>query len=41
MYTLYNFAIYLYYLGVVVLSFFNKKVRMMWRGERTVIQSRT
>jgi len=34
MYTLYNFAIYLYYLGVVVLSFFNKKVRMMWRGER-------
>jgi len=34
MYTLYNIAIYIYYLGVVIASFFNKKVKTMWRGER-------
>ena len=31
---LYNLAIYLYLLGVVVASFFSSKVRKMWRGER-------
>ena len=31
---MYNIFIYLYLLGVVVYSFFNEKVRKMWRGER-------
>ena len=31
---LYNLAIYFYLLGVVIASFFSKKVRKMWRGER-------
>ena len=31
---MYNVAIYLYLLGVVIASLFNEKVRKMWRGER-------
>ncbi len=31
---MYNLAIYLYLLGVVIYSRFNEKVRKMWRGER-------
>ena len=31
---MYNLAIYLYLLGVAIASFFNEKVRKMWRGER-------
>lgn len=30
----YNLAIYLYLLGVIILSLFNKKVRKMWQGEK-------
>ena len=31
---MYNLIIYIYLLGVVIASFFNEKVRKMWRGER-------
>lgn len=31
---MYDFAIYIYLLGVAVASVFNKKVKKMWRGER-------
>ena len=31
---MYNLIIYLYQLGVAFYSLFNKKVRLMWRGER-------
>jgi 3-deoxy-D-manno-octulosonic-acid transferase len=31
---MYNLIIYLYLLGVAVVSLFNEKVRKMWRGER-------
>ena len=31
---MYNLIIYLYYLGVVIVSLFSEKVRKMWRGER-------
>ena len=31
---MYNLIIYLYQLGVFIYSFFNEKVRKMWRGER-------
>ena len=31
---IYNIAIYLYMLGVVIASLFDRKVRKMWRGER-------
>lgn len=31
---MYNFIIYLYLLGVAIVSRFNEKVRKMWRGER-------
>ena len=31
---MYNLIIYLYQLGVIVVSLFNEKVRKMWRGER-------
>ena len=31
---MYHFLLYLYQLGVFVASFFSKKVRLMWRGER-------
>lgn len=31
---LYNLAIYLYWLGIVIASLFSRKVRTMWRGER-------
>lgn len=31
---LYNIAIYFYMLGVAIVSFFDKKVKKMWRGER-------
>ena len=34
---MYNLIIYLYQLGVIVASFFNKKVRKMWHGEREAI----
>ena len=30
---MYQFAIYVYLLGVVIASLFSKKVRKMWRGE--------
>jgi 3-deoxy-D-manno-octulosonic-acid transferase len=35
---LYNLIIYLYQLGVIVASFFNEKVRKMWRGEREAVR---
>ena len=35
---MYNLIIYLYYLGVIVTSLFNEKVRKMWRGERDAIR---
>lgn len=35
---MYNFAIYLYLIGVAIYSIFNKKVRKMWRGERQTIK---
>ena len=35
---MYNLIIYLYYLGVIVVSLFNEKVRKMWRGEREAIR---
>ena len=35
---MYNLGIYLYQLGVAVLSLFNEKVRKMWRGERDAIR---
>ena len=35
---MYNIGIYLYQLGVAVLSLFNEKVRKMWRGERDAIR---
>ena len=31
---MYNVIIYIYQLGVIIASFFNEKVRKMWRGER-------
>lgn len=34
---MYNLIIYLYLFGVAVCSLFNKKVRMMWRGERAAL----
>ena len=35
---MYNLIIYLYLLGVAVLSIFSEKVRKMWRGEREAIR---
>ncbi len=35
---MYNIAIYIYLLGVVVASLFSQKVRKMWRGERQAIR---
>ena len=35
---MYNLIIYLYQLGVIVVSLFNEKVRKMWRGERDAIR---
>ena len=35
---MYNLIIYLYQLGVIVASFFNEKVRKMWRGEREAVR---
>ena len=35
---MYNFIIYIYYLGVIIASLFNEKVRKMWRGEREAIR---
>ena len=34
---MYNLLIYLYLFGVAIYSLFNKKVRMMWRGERAAL----
>ena len=34
---MYQFAIYVYLLGVVIASLFNKKVRKMWRGENQAL----
>lgn len=34
---MYQIIIYLYLFGVAVCSLFNKKVRMMWRGERAAL----
>jgi len=35
---MYNIIIYLYQLGVIILSLFNDKVRKMWHGEREAIR---
>ena len=35
---MYNLIIYLYQLGVIVVSLFSEKVRKMWRGERDAIR---
>ena len=35
---MYNVIIYLYLLGVIIVSLFNEKVRKMWRGEREAIR---
>ena len=35
---MYQLAIYLYLIGVVIYSRFNKKVRTMWKGERQAIR---
>ncbi len=35
---MYNLGIYLYQLGVAIMSLFNEKVRKMWRGEREAIR---
>mgnify|MGYP000249017669 CR=1 FL=1 len=34
---MYNLAIYIYLLGVAIMSLFNKKVKTMWRGERQAL----
>ncbi len=35
---MYNLGIYLYLLGVAIVSIFNEKVKKMWRGERDAIR---
>ena len=35
---MYNLIIYIYQLGVIIASFFNEKVRKMWRGEREAVR---
>ena len=35
---MYNLGIYLYQLGVAIVSLFNEKVRKMWRGERQAVR---
>ena len=35
---MYNLGIYLYLIGVAIVSLFNEKVRKMWRGERNAIR---
>ena len=35
---MYNLIIYTYQLGVIIASFFNEKVRKMWRGEREAVR---
>ena len=35
---MYNLIIYVYQFGIFVYSFFNEKVRKMWRGERDAIR---
>ena len=35
---MYNFAMYMCQLGIMIYSLFNEKVRKMWRGEREAIQ---
>ena len=35
---MYNIIIYIYQLGVIIASFFNEKVRKMWRGEREAVR---
>lgn len=35
---MYNLAIYLYLLGVAIMSLFSKKVKTMWRGERDALK---
>ena len=35
---MYNFGMYLYLLGVIIVSLFNEKVRKMWRGEREAVR---
>lgn len=34
---MYNIAIYIYLIGVAIGSFFNKKIKKMWRGEREAV----
>lgn len=36
---MYNIAIYIYLIGVVIATLFSKKVRKMWRGERQAIRT--
>ncbi len=36
---MYNIAIYIYLLGVVIASCFSRKVRKMWRGERQAVRT--
>ena len=36
---MYNIAIYIYLLGVVIASCFSQKVRKMWRGERQAVRT--
>ena len=36
---MYNIAIYIYLLGVVIVSCFSRKVRKMWRGERQAVRT--
>ena len=35
---MYNLIIYIYQLGVVLVSLFKEKVRKMWQGERDAIR---
>lgn len=35
---MYNLGIYLYLIGVAIVSCFSEKVRKMWRGERDAIR---
>ena len=36
---MYHIAIYLYLIGVAILSLFNRKVKKMWKGEREAVRT--
>ena len=36
---MYHIAIYLYLIGVAILSLFNRKVKKMWKGEREAVKT--